>query len=297
MLGGVPRSRRSGEAQAGPGPPLLRARMEREPDLRHHPPDLFAASPTSCSARSRRSRGWTRRRGTSSSSRPGASSTRWRRSNFALTNPTGAQAHARDARRESAQGPRQHAQGHRGGAIVADQEGRVRGRPQPRHDAGQGHPRDPALPADPVHADDRRGAQDPGDHLPAVDQPLLHPRPDAREKLRQLVRRAGHFAVHGQLEIGRREHRRRRPRRLCARRPDRRDRHGARRARSRERRMSSAIASPGRRSPRRSPISRPRARRPRSSRATFFTAQVDFSRGRRPQAVPRRRDHGAAARN
>ena len=58
--------------------------------------------------------------------------------------------------------------------------------------------------------DDGRGAEDAGRDLPAVDQPLLHPRPHAREKLRQMVRRPGHLAVHGQLEIGRREHRRRR---------------------------------------------------------------------------------------
>ena len=41
--------------------------------------------------------------------------------------------------------------------------------------------------------------------------------------------------VHGQLEIGRREHRRRYPRRLCAEGPDRRDRHGPRPARRRRR--------------------------------------------------------------
>ena len=48
-----------------------------------------------------------------------------------------------------------------------------------------------------------------------MDQPLLHPRPDAREKLRQMDRRPGRDLVHGQLEIGRREHRRRDPGRLC----------------------------------------------------------------------------------
>ena len=60
------------------------------------------------------------------------------------------------------------------------------------------------------------GAEDAGRDLPAVDQPLLHPRPHAREKLRQMVRRQRHQPVHGQLEVGRREHRRRNARRLCA---------------------------------------------------------------------------------
>ena len=77
---------------------------------------------------------------------------------FRADQPDGAQAHHRDQGRESAQGPRQHAQGRGGRAIVADPQGGVRGWPQPRDDAGQGHPRDPALPIDPVHADDRHGA-------------------------------------------------------------------------------------------------------------------------------------------
>ena len=59
-------------------------------------------------------------------------------------------------------------------------------------------------------ADDRRGAGNAAGDLPAVDQPLLHPRPHAEEKLRPMVRRAGRHPVHGQLEIGRRKHPRRR---------------------------------------------------------------------------------------
>ncbi len=142
--------------------------------------------------------------------------------------PAGAQAHDGNARRESAQGPRQHAERHCGGPADADQGRRVRGRQEPRDHAGQGRQGDAALPADPVHADDRRGAGNAGRDLPAVDQPLLHPRPHAREKLRQMVRRAGHQPVHGQLEIGGREHRRPDARRLCAEGPGRRHRHGPR---------------------------------------------------------------------
>ena len=79
---------------------------------------------------------------------------------FRADQPAGAQADDRDQGREPAQGPRQHAQRHRRGAADPDQAGRVRGRPQHRDDAGQGGQRDAALPADPVHADDRRGARD-----------------------------------------------------------------------------------------------------------------------------------------
>ena len=126
--------------------------------------------------------------------------------------------------------------------------------------------RDAALPADPVHADDRRGAGDAAGDLPAVDQPLLHPRPHAREKLRQMVRRPGHHPVHGQLEVGRREHRRRDARRLCAQGPGRRDRHGPRPARRRERARDRLLRRrhDARRDARLS--SRQEAGRPRSSR-------------------------------
>ena len=72
--------------------------------------------------------------------------------------------------------------------------------------------------------------------------------------------------VHGQLEVGRREHRRRDARRLCAERPGRRDRHGPRPARRRERardrllRRRDDAGGDARLSPRR------RSRRTRSSR-------------------------------
>ena len=72
--------------------------------------------------------------------------------------------------------------------------------------------------------------------------------------------------VHGQLEVGRREHRRRQPRRLCARRA--RSTRSTRSATCSASRACtrSAIASRARRWRRRSPTSRPRARRTRSSR-------------------------------
>ena len=208
MLGGVTRLRR--RRRRTQGPPLRRARMEREPDLRHHPPKLSGDLRQAARHRSRRSRGSTPQTRQKLRFATKSFVDAMSPSQFRADQPAGDEADDRDQGRESAQGPRQHARRHRRGAADADQAGRVRGRPQPGDDAGQGDPRDAALPADPVHADDRRGAGDAGGDLPAVDQPLLHPRPHAREKLRQMVRRPGRHPVHGQLEIGRREHRRRR---------------------------------------------------------------------------------------
>ncbi len=68
--------------------------------------------------------------------------------------------------------------------------------------------------------------------LPALDQPLLHPRPDAGEKLHPLGGRPGHHGLHGLVEIGRCRHGRCGVGRLC-RGADRRDRHGARGAEGR----------------------------------------------------------------
>ena len=56
---------------------------------------------------------------------------------------------------------------------------------------GQGGPRDPALPVDPVQPDHRESAGDPAGDLPALDQPLLHPRPQREEELRALGGGAG----------------------------------------------------------------------------------------------------------
>ena len=77
------------------------------------------------------------------------------------------------------------------GQVTQSKPGRVRARPQSGDDPGQGDPRDAALPIDPVCADDRDGAGDAGGGVPAVDQPLLHPRPHAGEKLRQMGGRPG----------------------------------------------------------------------------------------------------------
>ena len=132
-------------------------------------------------------------------------------SNFALTNPQVLKRTIETTRREFAQGPRQHARTTlRAGQLTQTKAGAFEVGRNLATTPGKVDQGDAALPADPVHADDRRGAGNAARDLPAVDQPLLHPRPHAREKLRQMVRRPGHHPVHGQLEIGRREHRRRR---------------------------------------------------------------------------------------
>ena len=126
-------------------------------------------------------------------------------------------------------------------------------------------------------ADDREGAGDAAGDLPAVDQPLLHPRSQPGEELHPLGGRAGADRVHGVVEVGRREH----DATSCwddyVARADRRDRHGARRCSTCRRSTRSAIASRARRSPRRWRCSTARGEADKVASATFFTAQVDFA--------------------
>ena len=70
----------------------------------------------------------------------------------------------------------------------------LRGRPQPRHHARQGRLPERHLPAHPVHADHRQGARGAASRRPAVDQQVLHPRPDAAEELPEIRGRPG---LHG----------------------------------------------------------------------------------------------------
>ena len=98
--------------------------------------------------------------------------------------------------------------------------------------------------------------------------------------------------VHGQLEIGRREPRRRRPRRLCAG-PDRRDRHDPRRARRRGgardrllRRGDDVRRDAG--------VARSTRRGGEGQVRDLLHRAGRFLRSGRFEAVPRRRDDGAA---
>ena len=120
------------------------------------------------------------------------------------------------------------------------------------------------------------GAGDAAGHLPAMDQPLLHPRPDAGEELHPLGGGAGPDRVHGVVEVGRRVDEGRGVGRLC-RRADRRDRHDPRAARRRRRSTRSAIASRAPRWRRRWRCSPRAGEADKVASATFFTAQVDFA--------------------
>ena len=101
----------------------------------------------------------------------------------------------RDPRREPAARPEEHAGGPRPRQGPArdqdDRSRRVRGRPEHRHDPGQGRVPDRADAADPVCAIDRGGAPAAVDDHAAVDQQVLHPRPAAQEQLHQVLRRPG----------------------------------------------------------------------------------------------------------
>ena len=108
-----------------------------------------------------------------------------------------------------------------------------------------------------------RGAGDAADHLPALDQPLLHPRSQPEEELHQMGGGAGADRVRRLVEIGRREHGRRDARRLCRWPRSRRSTRCARRSASRAC-TRSAIAWPGRCWRRRWRCSRRGARRTRS---------------------------------
>ena len=130
--------------------------------------------------------------------------------------------------------------------------------------------------AHPVRADDARGLQAPALDRAAVDQQILHPRPQSREVVHPLGGGAGAHRLRHLLGQSGRAPRRQGFRRLYARRhprPRSTRRTGDRRARGRRR---SAIASAERCSRRRSPTW-PRSATSASTASTFFTALVDFT--------------------
>ena len=137
-----------------------------------------------------------------------------------------------------------------------------------------------------------RGARDPAGHLPALDQPLLHPRSQPEEELHPLGGRAGADRLRRLVEVGRREPRRDHARRLRASRPGRRDRHGARAARRGERPRHRLLRR--RHHARRDPRLARGARRGGQGRQRHLLHRPGrFLRGRRPQPVRRRRDPAA----
>ena len=95
----------------------------------------------------------------------------------------------------------------------------VRGGREPRGHAGQGRVPQRADRAAPVRATDRGGARDPAARVPALDQPLLHRRPRAREEPGRVGGAAWSHRVRDQLPQSRRVDARPHLRRLPAARP------------------------------------------------------------------------------
>ena len=98
--------------------------------------------------------------------------------NFPLTNPVGARAHARDPRRQPVRGHRADARRPRARPADATPT-RVRSRSGENIATTPGKVvhETPLYQLIQYSPDDRQGARDPAGDLPAVDQPLLHPRP------------------------------------------------------------------------------------------------------------------------
>ena len=143
-------------------------------------------------------------------------------SNFVLTNPEVLRETLSSQRREPRARHAHAGRGHRGRQRRAEdppvRHVEVRGRPQPRDHARQGHLPERADAAHPVRAGDREGAEAPAADRAAVDQQVLHARPHAGEILHQVVRRPGPHGVRHLLGQSRRAARRRRASRTtCAR--------------------------------------------------------------------------------
>ena len=261
MLGGVTPAPTARRAQRSP---LRRARMARQPALRHDPPDLSRSSPTSCSARSTRSRGSTTQTREKLRFATKSFVDAMSPSNFALTNPQVLKRTIETKGENLLKGLANMLNDIAAGQLTQTKPGAFEVGRNIATTPGKVIHADAALPADPVHADDRHGAGDAAGDLPAVDQPLLHPRPQAREKLRQMGVDQGvslfmvswKSADESIADVGLDDY---------VLRPDRRDRHHPRPARRRERPRHRLLRrrDHARRDARLS--RRPRARRTRSS--------------------------------
>ena len=212
-------------------------------------------------------------------------------SNFALTNPAGAQAHHGDPGRELAQGSRQHARRHRGGPADADQPGAF--------EVGRN------LAITPGKVINETPLYQLIQYTPTTDEVLETPlvifppwinrfyildlTPEKSfvkwcvDQGISLFMVSWKSADESLADAD--------ARRLCPQRADRCDRHHPRPAGSRERSMPSAIALQARRSPRRWPIFTPRSRQAKVAVGNLPDRAGRFLRGGRSQAVHRRRDH------
>ena len=130
--------------------------------------------------------------------------------------PAGARADDRDARRESAQGPRAHARAtsRKGQLTHTDPDAFEVGR-NIATTPGKVVKQTPLYQLIQYTPTTDEVLRDAAGHLPALDQPLLHPRSQPQEELHQLGGRPGADRVRRLLEIGRREHGRDDAGRLC----------------------------------------------------------------------------------
>ena len=132
-------------------------------------------------------------------------------------------------------------QGHRPAPHRPD---RVRKGQDHRRDAGRGRVPERAVPADPIHADDRQGRGRADALRAAAGEPLLHDRPRAAPKPGQMAGRRGPHGVRHQLGQPDRRAQGQGRRGICPRRRRHRDRAGPRRA-PRRRPTCSPSASAG----------------------------------------------------
>ena len=109
--------------------------------------------------------------------------------------PRGARGHRRAEGREPRPRPQDDARRHRARQGQApdspDRHGRLRGRPQHRGLSGRGRLPERPHPAHPVRAGDREGLRQAAPHHPALDQQVLHPRPQPEEEHGEVAGRAG----------------------------------------------------------------------------------------------------------
>ena len=106
----------------------------------------------------------------------------------------------RQPRREPDAGLAQHARRPAGRQRAHDRPGWLRGRRQPRHHARRGDLPQPPARGHPLRAHAAAGACRAGGHRHAVDQQVLHPRPQPEEEHGALPARPGPGRLHHELE-------------------------------------------------------------------------------------------------
>ena len=124
--------------------------------------------------------------------------------NFALHQPQGAQQGARHQRREPGEGFAQMLRDFQRGQLTHTEASAFEVGRNIATTPGKVVHETPLYQLIQYTPDHRSGRGDAAGDLPAVDQPLLHPRSQPGEELHPLGGRPGADRVHGQLEIGRR---------------------------------------------------------------------------------------------